>query len=183
MEAYIGQIEIFAFGFAPRNWVACAGQILPINQYQALFSLLGTTYGGDGIRTFALPNLLGRIAVGQGAGPGLTSRTIGQMGGEENHTLTLQETPAHTHNLNTAARANTANNADTPGNTVVLAATTASKDGSTIPMPLYVADASPSQAMATAAIGNTGGQAHNNVMPYNALNYCISLFGIFPSRN
>jgi microcystin-dependent protein len=183
MDPYIGEIEIFAFGFAPQNWAVCAGQLLPINQNQALFSLLGTTYGGDGIRTFALPNLQGRVAIGQGAGPGLTSRTIGQVGGEENHTLTIQETPAHTHSLNTAANANTANNTDTPGSTVVLTTATGTDKGNQLTVLPYVSDPSPSQALASTALNSIGGQAHSNVMPYLAVNYCISLSGIFPSRN
>ncbi|MDR3537745.1 MAG: tail fiber protein [Acetobacteraceae bacterium] len=182
-EPYLGQIEIFAFGFAPRNWLLCAGQTLPINQYQALFSLIGTTYGGNGINTFQLPNLQSRIAIGQGSGAGLTPRVLGEVGGEENHTLLVTETPPHTHPINAAAKAVVANNVDAPGNTVVLAATTGKdKAGGTLTVNLYVTDQQPNQVMGP-AIGMTGGQPHPNQMPYTVLNYCIATSGIFPSRN
>jgi microcystin-dependent protein len=183
-DPYIGQIEAFGFGYAPRNWVTCSGQTLPISQYQALFSLLGTTYGGDGVRTFMLPDLRGRVAMGQGNGPGLTPRTIGQVGGEENHTLTAMEMPPHTHTLRVTATAAPATNVDTPGPSVVLGQTTGiAKDGTTFALNLYAADANPTQTMSQSAIGLSGGQPHPNLMPYLALNYCISLNGIFPSRN
>jgi len=182
-DQYLGQIEIFAFDYAPRNWAACAGQLLPINQYQALFSLLGTTYGGNGTTNFALPDLRSRLAVGQGTGQGLSPYNLGQAGGEENHTLSIGETPSHFHPLNVISNPTPANNTENPGTTVVLTQTTG-KVGSTNPtVPLYVADTNPSQTMAQASIGVTGGQPHANTMPYLAVNFCISLIGVFPSRN
>lgn len=178
-QVYLGQIEAFAFGFAPTNWALCAGQLMPINQYQALFSLLGTTYGGDGIRTFALPNLQSRVAAGQGQ-----NTLLGQVGGEENHTLTLAETPAHIHNLSAATNVDLAKNVDTPSNAVALATTTGkNQNGDVLTVNIYVADAHPNQPMAPATVGNSGGQPHPNLMPYTTLNFCIALAGIFPSRN
>jgi microcystin-dependent protein len=182
-EPYIGQIEAFAFGYAPRGWLTCAGQTLPINQYQALFSLLGTTYGGDGIRTFQLPDLRSRLAVGQGNGPGLTPRVLGQTGGEENHTLLQTETPQHNHALMAAANPATSSNTNTPGPSTVLAQSTGKQGQNQFTLALYATDNNPSQAMASGSISNIGGTPHANLMPYLALNFCISLSGIYPSRN
>jgi microcystin-dependent protein len=183
-QPYLGQIEAFAFGFAPRGWAICAGQTLPINQYQALFSLLGTTYGGNGISNFLLPDLRSRLAMGQGTGQGLTPRTIGTVGGEENHALLVTETPGHTHLLRVAATPAPSTNTNLVGTTVVLAqGLEQPHTGSTSPLPLYAADSSPNQPMAGTAIGSIGGQPHGNLMPYNTLNFCIALQGIFPSRN
>jgi microcystin-dependent protein len=178
-EPYIGQIEAFAFGFVPRDWAPCAGQLMPINQNQALFSLLGTMYGGDGIRTFALPKLQSRVAIGQSG-----NYELGQGGGEENHTLTVAETAGHTHSLSAATNADATKNVDTPSNAVALT-TTSGKDaqGNPLTVAIYVADARPNQPLAPAAVGNTGGQPHPNLMPYTTLNFCISLRGLFPSRN
>lgn len=183
-QPYLGEIEIFGFGFAPKGWAICAGQILPINQYQALFSVLGTSYGGNGTTNFALPDLRGRIAMGQGNGLGITPRIIGQPGGEPTHTLQVTETPSHNHPLNAAQNVTVGNDVNTPGPTVVLSQTTGrAVGGGGLTVNLYVADANPSQAMAPTAIGTTGGQPHNNMMPYLALNFCIALVGVFPSRN
>src|SRR5215472_3870294 len=99
-QPFLSQIEAFPFNFAPKGWALCAGQLLPINQNQALFSLLGTTFGGDGRTNFALPDLRGRLANGFGQGTGLSNYTLGQRGGEETHTLTVTETPAHNHSVN-----------------------------------------------------------------------------------
>lgn len=180
---YLGQVEAFAFGFAPKGWAICAGQTMAINQNQALFALLGTTYGGDGIRTFLLPDLRSRVAMGQGNGSGLTPRTIGEVGGEENHTLLSTETPGHSHPLMTAAKAATATNADAPGPTVVLAQSTGKTGQTPFALSLYATNSAPSQPMAATSIDLTGGQPHPNLMPFNTLNFCIALTGIFPSRN
>lgn len=173
-DAYIGQIQTFGFGFAPKGWAICAGQTLPINQYQALFSLLGTTYGGNGINTFQLPDLRSRIAVGQGRNAQGTTVILGETGGEENHTLLLSETPLHTHSLNaTAVAASTA----TVGPTAALAQPASG-------VFLYVADNAPAQTLAPTALSNAGANLpHSNLMPYTAVNICIALTGIFPSRN
>jgi microcystin-dependent protein len=182
-EPYLGQIEAFAFGYAPRGWAICAGQTLPINQNAALFALIGTTYGGNGVSTFMLPDLRSRLAMGQGNGAGLTSRSIGEVGGEENHTLLMTETPSHTHLAMAAAKPATNTNTNAPGNSVVLAQTVGKAANGTFLLSLYASDPTPGQPMAAAAIGTTGGQAHSNLMPYNTLNFCIALSGIFPSRN
>ena len=181
-DQYLGQIEIFGFGYAPRGWAICAGQLLSIQQNTALFALLGTTFGGNGINNFALPDMRSRLAMGQGNGSGLTPRTVGENGGEEQHTLLLTETPSHSHQLNVISNPNTATNTQTPSPTVRLSQTTA-KVGTTTPVLNLYAAGTPGGAMAPASIGMTGGQPHANIQPYLALNYCIALTGAFPSRN
>ena len=164
---FLGEIRIFGFNFAPRGWAFCNGQAMSISQNTALFSLLGTTYGGNGITTFALPNLQSRVPLHFGQGPGLSPYALGQVSGEENHTLITSEMPAHTH----AARASSGDATDTSPVGNVLAA------GGT-----YTATAN--QNMAAGAVTTTGGGfPHNNLPPYLALNFSIALQGIFPSRN
>jgi microcystin-dependent protein len=166
-EPFLAEIRMVGFNFAPRGWAFCDGQLLPINQNQALFSLIGTTYGGDGRTTFALPDLRGRTPIH------LSPTYIGgQKGGEESHALSLSEMPVHGH----TARA-TSNNPTTPipASVVVLA--------SSAPSEAY-APADQLAAMREGTIGNVGGsQAHENMQPYLAVNFCIALQGIFPSRN
>lgn len=167
-EPFLGEIKIMSFNFAPKGWTMCNGQTLPINQNQALFSLLGTTYGGNGITTFALPNLQGRTPMHMGNG-----HTLGQQGGEQSHTLSISELPVHIHQAQaTSAVATTS----APDNTVMLA----QSQGSSLYAP---ADAN-AQALAPNAIANVGGsQPHQNMQPFLTLNFCIALQGIFPSRN
>ena len=186
-EPFIGQILLFAGNFAPRSWALCDGQLLPINSNQALFSILGTTYGGDGRTTFGLPDLRGRVPVGVGQGSGLSNRTLGVKGGEEHVTLTEAEMPAHQHTegastLTSELTAHAGSQADssTPGPTNVLA---------NIPdVNLYSSSDVSLQAIngptISSTIGNAGGtQGHENRQPLLALNYIIALVGIFPSRN
>jgi microcystin-dependent protein len=162
---FLGEVKILAFNFAPRGWALCNGQLLAINQNQALFALLGTTYGGNGTTTFALPNLQGRAPVFGGQ----SSIQLGQAGGEENHTLTVAEMAAHNH----PAQANSGNPNTGPIAGNLWCAETAAAYAT-----------APNAAMNSSAIGNTGGgQAHANVQPYLVLNFCIALQGIFPSRN
>ena len=163
-EPFLSEIRIFSFGFAPKGWALCNGQLLPINQNQALFALLGTTYGGDGINNFALPNLQGRMPIQEGAG-----FTLGQAGGEQAHTLLYAEMPQHSHPA-TASSA-PANAGGAPGNFWA--------NGN---QPAY---ASTANTQLSAAVVNSlgGNQPHENMPPYLVLNFCIALTGIFPSQN
>lgn len=165
-EPFLSEIRIMSFSFAPKGWALCNGQLLPINQNQALFSLLGTTYGGDGMVNFALPNLQGRAPLHFGGG-----HTLGERGGEQAHTLSISEIPTHTHTLNAS-----------------------SADGTQpIPSGAALARAAPANpylaptnlgAMGAGSVTNVGGsQAHQNMQPFLVLNFCIALQGIFPSQN
>jgi microcystin-dependent protein len=167
-EPFLAEVRIVAFNFAPRGWAFCDGQILPINQNQSLYSLLGTTYGGDGRTTFALPDLRGRSPLHVGEGHGL-----GQKSGEETHTLAANEMPQHQHSLKASS---TDGDSINPGGTVL--ARTAGL--------IYQEEAPESElvAMRAGSVANVGGsQAHENMMPYIALNFAIALQGLFPSRN
>lgn len=176
---FLSQIEIFSFNFAPRGWALCNGQLLPINQNQPLFALLGTTYGGDGRTTFGLPDLRSRVPIHQGSG-----FTLGQRGGEEAHTILMGETPSHNHAINTDANATGAASTGTPAtNTILGPSSGANSSGGTFPVGLYGA-MPPGATLDPRTITNTGGsQAHTNIMPYLCLNMCIALQGIFPSQN
>jgi microcystin-dependent protein len=170
-EPFLSEIKIMSFNFAPKGWAMCNGQLLPINQNQALFSLLGTTYGGNGQTNFALPDLRGRAQFHNG-----NSFTLGQRAGEENHTLTIQETPTHIHTLPNTNNAVTGGNANaTTVNPVGNFWANSGKAG-------YTTAGSNAQ-MANATVSSVGGQPHNNMSPYLVLNFCIALQGIFPSRN
>ena len=179
---FVGEIQLFGFGFAPKGWALCNGQLLSITQNTALFALLGTTFGGNGVSTFALPDLRSKLPMGQGNGPGLTPRVLGQTFGEETHTLLVSENPAHTHLVNAISNPTTANNTDVPGPTQFLAQTTTTGAGVGTAN-LYVPDNQPASPMSAAAVGITGGQPHSNLMPLLTVNFCIALTGIFPSRN
>jgi microcystin-dependent protein len=167
-DPFFGEIRLFSFGFAPKAWALCNGQLLPINQNQALFSLLGTTYGGDGRVTFALPDLRGRIPYhfGQGTEENLT---LGQKSGEEAHTLTISEMPAHNHLA--MASSNSADQAS-PQNALWANAGTN-----------RFANQSPGNILARGTNTTGGSQPHNNMPPYLVLNFCIALIGVFPPRN
>lgn len=163
---FIAQIQMFSFAFPPRNWAQCNGQLLPIAQNQALFSLLGTTYGGNGTTNFALPNLQGRTPLHFGQGSGLSNRTLGEVGGVEAVTLSTTQIPTHTHAVS-------ANN---------VAPTLGTPAGNLWAQGNY--SASGGSAMAAGDVSNTGGsQPHTNISPYLTVNFCIALAGIFPSRN
>ncbi len=165
-EPFLSEIRIMSFSFPPKGWALCDGQLLPINQNQALFSLLGTTFGGDGRVNFALPDLRGRTPLHVGSG-----HTLGERGGEQAHTASIAEVSEHVHVANaTSALATTS----TPGNTLLLAQSKGAN--------LYGSASSNLGAMSPAAIGNTGGsQAHLNMQPFLTLSFCIALQGIFPS--
>jgi len=182
-QPYLGQIEAFPYNFAPKGWAFCAGQLLSIQQNTALFSLLGTTYGGNGIQTFALPDLRGRVAMGQGSGAGLTPRVIGELFGEQNHTILYTEMPMHTHALNTAANSATTGNVNVPGSTMALANATGTGAAGTV-SPFAPTSPGPLLVFSPTAIGTTtGSQPHPNTMPYLVMQFCIALQGIFPSRS
>jgi microcystin-dependent protein len=178
-EPFLGEIRAFSFNFAPTGWALCNGQLLAINQNQALFALLGTTFGGNGTTTFALPNLQGRVALGMGTSSVGTSFVIGESLGEVSHTLVETEMPAHNHGI--AANVNgTSNATNIPSSAVVLGSGSSSGAG-TPAVPIYSSTA-PSTAMLP--LGNAGSdQPHENRMPFEVLSYCIALQGIFPSRN
>ncbi len=168
MEPFIGTVLMFAGNFAPRGWALCNGQLLAISSHSALFSILGTTYGGDGVSTFGLPELRGRAAIHEGTGPGLTPRTLGQRSGAETVTLTTNQIPSHTHSLSAS---NT--NADTRDPT-----------DHSLAQALTYANSRPNDPLNASSIGNTGGgQGHDNMQPYLALNFIIALEGLYPSRS
>jgi microcystin-dependent protein len=177
-QPFISEIRTFSFNYAPRGWALCNGQILPINQYQALFSLIGTYYGGNGTTNFALPNLQGRLAIGFGQGNGLQNYTIGQSAGEASHTLLTPEMPMHTH----SAGAFTVPGAPTnvPSSSVILASASTSESGN--PGVLAYGTGAINTPIAPLGLAG-GGQPHENQMPYLVLNYCIALEGIFPSQS
>jgi microcystin-dependent protein len=171
-DQFIGEIRVVGFNFAPTGWALCNGQLMPISQNTALFSLLGTQFGGNGTTNFALPNLQGCAPMLQGNGAGLTPRVIGEVGGETSVTLLTSQIPAHTH----AAMNAPASNADTPTNTVF-------GGGSRGKEPAYAPTSASTALMNAQAIGLAGGsQPHNNMPPYLTLNFIIALQGIFPSR-
>jgi microcystin-dependent protein len=176
MEPFIGMICMFGFNFSPRGWALCAGQLISISQNSALFALLGTTYGGDGQNTFGLPDLRGRVAIGQGQGSGLGSYSIGQVSGIENVMLLSSQIPQHNH-LMTAS-------GDSPTQATAAGASLASqgRGGNTMPIVYANGATTPVQMASTTSIAG-GNQPHNNMQPYLAINYSISLEGIFHSRN
>ncbi len=181
-EPFIGQLGLFPYSFAPNNWMDCRGQLLPIAQYSALFSLLGTAYGGNGTTNFALPNLQGRVAVGYGSGAGLSTYEIGEMTGAPSVTLLQSDMPLHNHPLNATQEQGTTN---IPNNDVYLANVYTPPEEIGGPQAQGNVYAAPpaTTPMAPTSINVAGGsQAHNNMQPYLALRYCISLAGIFPSR-
>jgi microcystin-dependent protein len=163
-EPFLSEIRVFSFEFAPKGWALCNGQLLPINQNQALFSLLGTTYGGDGRVNFGLPDLRGRVPIHMGGG-----HTLGERGGEQAHTLSLAELPEHTH----TASASSANGNQSFASGNVLAAA-----GNLYSGPSNLTTLNPT------SVANVGGsQAHETMQPFLTLNLCIALQGIFPSQN
>jgi microcystin-dependent protein len=181
MEPFIGQIMMFGGNFAPRGWALCHGQLLAISQNDALFSLLGTIYGGDGRNTFALPDLRGRCAVGMGQGPGLTFRQQGSKLGQEEVTLTVSQMPSHTHQL--MANNTDGNTSDPTNSTLAKGSVSVERGALAIPVNGYN-PAAAIVAMNASSVGSSGGNlAHNNMQPSLAMNYVIALFGIYPSRS
>jgi microcystin-dependent protein len=177
---FVAEIRIFPFNFAPKGWAMCNGQLMPISQNTALFSLLGTNFGGDGKSTFGLPNFQGSVPIGWGQGPGLTDRFIGESGGETTVTLLQSEIPSHSHTV--VATTTTGTTATANGNQLALASAGGSKQSAGSVANFY-SSAAPNTVLAPNALGLTGGNPHNNMMPYVGLNFCIALQGVFPARN
>lgn len=172
-EPFVGEIRMFAGNFAPRGWAFCDGQLLAVSQNDALFSLFGTIYGGDGRTTFGLPDLRGRIPIHAGTGPGLSPRRLGSKGGSENETLTTNQLASHTHDMN----ANTAVATDVNPQGRLLASATAQD------FHPYKGEAQ-TVNMSGASIANTGGtRSHTNLMPTLCIHFIVALVGIYPSRN
>jgi microcystin-dependent protein len=172
MDPFVAEIRMFGGNYAPRGWAFCNGQLLSISQNTALFSLLGTTYGGDGKTTFALPNLQGRVPLQPGQGPGLSLRDLGEVGGRETVTLTPAQIPAHTHQLYASTGA--ANTANPQG--AMLAVTAADN-------PIYAAPGTGLElTMGPNAVGANDAQPHNNMQPYFTITFIIALEGVFPPR-
>lgn len=170
-EPFVGEIRMFAGNFAPRGWAFCDGQLLAVSQNDALFSLLGTIYGGDGRTTFGLPDLRGRIPIHAGHGPGLSERRLGAKGGAEKVTVTVNQLPSHTHPLQASGQ----NTLQTSPSGNVLGTTTSIDVYRVTP---------PDENMSPEAITNVGGsQAHTNIMPFLCVHFIIALVGIYPSRH
>jgi microcystin-dependent protein len=181
-QPFVGEIKIHACSFAPRGWQFCQGQLIPIQQNTALFSLLGTQFGGNGQTTFGLPDLRGRTPIHKGTGPGLTQHLMGEMSGTENVTLLATEMPMHTHATVTTAVlpcSNIPGNTDSPAGNFPAANENSENFSSTAEVNAAMGGLVVSQSLAST--GN--GQAHSNMPPYLVLNFCIATQGVFPSRN
>lgn len=168
-EPFVAEVRMFAFTFPPRGWADCNGQLLQISQNTALFSLVGTTYGGDGRVTFGIPNLQGRAAMHPGNGPGLTPRQLGQVGGSYTAQVPAQILPEHRHQLYATEEQASSTN---PSGNMLATRNENSYDPAGNPTP-----------MASSTLGTTGGTAHNNLQPYLVLRFCIALVGTYPSRS
>ena len=172
-DPFVAEIRIFPFNFAPKGWAFCDGQILPLSQNTALFSLLGTTYGGDGKSNFALPNMQGNVPMHPGQGPGLSLHDLGENGGQETVTLIESQLPSHSHTLGSAGAAP---DKISPTNA-------AWARGTAVPNQKLYGNAAGATATMPSAFGDSGGTTpHNNMQPYLTLNFCIALEGVYPPR-
>lgn len=177
MDQYLGEIRMFAGNFAPYGWALCNGQLLAISQNTALFSILGTTYGGNGTSTFGLPNLQGTVPIQQGQGRGLTNYVLGEIGGTPNYTLLSTEMPMHNHTIQALT---TSGDQPNPSGMVLANSTTPDLTG----VPVYVNNAVPNTSLNAMAISIAGSTLpHNNMQPYLCVTYIIALQGVFPTRN
>lgn len=180
MDGFIGQIILVGFNFAPRGWAICAGQLLAIASNTALFSILGTTYGGDGRTTFGLPDLRGRVPVGQGSGPGLSNYSLGQQSGQESVTLISTQIPAHTHTLSASTTSGTST---LPENNFIANSQLEIDRGTNREGESFVAPGNVVAMNGNSITSQGGNQAHENRQPYLGLNYVICLFGVYPPRS
>lgn len=177
-EPFIGEIRMFGFNFPPRGWAYCAGQTLSIASNTALFSILGTTYGGNGTTIFGLPNLQGSAPIGFGSGPGLSPQQLGQVQGSNSVTLTSNQIPSHTHTLSAGVLStpNSAQNVATPASNAMF--------GLSGPNNTYIDPVTPNTNFHSSAVSTVGTSTpHENRQPFQAVNFCIALQGLFPSRN
>jgi microcystin-dependent protein len=172
-DQFVGEIRMFGGDFAPFGWALCQGQTLAIDQYAALFSLIGTIYGGDGVTTFQLPNLQGRVPIHQGQGQGLSNYVIGQSDGSETVTLTAQQIPSHTHPLM----------ASTAASSIASPATDLAGDSTLAGVRMYAVPTTPVLMSPNAVSYEGASQPHENLMPFQVVNFIIALDGVFPSRN
>ena len=178
-DPYVGELRLFGFNFAPNGWALCQGQLLSIQQNTALFSILGTNYGGNGTTNFGLPNLQGSVPIGQGQGAGLSNVVVGEIGGEPTHTLLSNEMPIHSHAL-TALTVNSVNNIPASGSSISQGH--GGVRGTTFNVNTYTT-ATPGTTLNPAAVGTAGGgQAHDNMQPTLTMNWCIALVGVYPPR-
>jgi len=174
-DPFLGEIRVFGFNFPPIGWAFCTGQVVSIQQYSALFSLLGTSFGGNGTTNFGLPNFQGIAPMGSGSGSGLSQRFVGETAGSETVTLTTAQLPGHMHSVQTANTTVAAQRTGVPGSTVL--------PGTSLPAAAYIDTGTPNAGFAPAMIGPAGGsQPHPNGQPLLTLNFCIALSGVFPQR-
>ena len=181
MDPFLGQIVLFPYSFAPTGWALCQGQLLPIAQNTALFSLLGTQFGGNGTTNFALPNLQGRVPNGQGQGPGLQDYVMGEQAGAETVTLITATVPSHAHGFETFGVSATTNE---PGGALPAESHIGGGRGGAVVVNYYAAGGA-ATTLAPGAVSGTpsGGQPHNNMQPFLVLNWCIAMQGVFPARS
>lgn len=177
---FVAEIRMFGFNFAPTGWALCNGQLLPISQNTALFSLLGTTYGGNGQTTFALPDLQAAVPIHPGQGPGLSDRVLGEASGSDSVTLTTSEIPLHNHSFNVTTTVGTVTTSS--GNQLAKPQTGNPVSGITQGRYFSTGATNATLNPATSIVPNGSGQPHNNLMPYLVVNFCIALQGIFPPR-
>jgi microcystin-dependent protein len=178
-QPFVGQVIRVGFNFPPAGWMNCQGQLVPISEFETLFNLIGTTYGGDGQNTFALPDLRGRVALGVGQGQGLSNYVLADQAGTESATLTVQQIPQHQHLVNVVTSAATSS---TPGTSVQLA--NEGPQGISQVFTYAPFDSANQTNLSAQSIANSGGsQPHENRQPFLVIRYCISMFGLFPSQN